>query len=362
MHVITKGDVGGAQTHVVELAGEQVRSGRSVVVVAGTDGPAIGRCRAAGCDVRVVPSLGRARARLGQREALHALRAVIDELDPDVVHAHSSNAGFVARLACRRSGTPCVYTAHGWPFQRGAAWRQRVLSFVGEFIAGRLGDGVICLTDAEAQRALRARVVRRDRLWVVANGLADDVEPVRRVGDGTPRLVMVARFAPPKLQRELIDVMSTLLDLRWSLTFVGDGPELAASHEHGIAALGDRVSFAGHRDDMAQVLAMADVSVLWSRYEGMPISVLEAMRAGLCCVASDLPGVRALFGDPPCGLVAADEAELARVLRRVVSEPEVRRALGVRARTRFEQSFSSTAMAASIDQVYGELLSRRVAR
>ena len=68
-------------------------------------------------------------------------------------------------------------------------------------------------------------------------------------------------------------------------------------------SLRGRVAFLGHRDDVAEILAASDVGVLWSRYEGLPISVMEYMRAGLCCVASDLPGVRALFGEQSAGLV-----------------------------------------------------------
>ncbi len=118
VHVITKGDVGGAQTHVVELATAQLEAGHQVTVVAGTDGPAMDRCRQRRASVVVVPALGEARRRLWQRAALADLRAALTGLRPDIVHAHSSNGGFLARIACRRAGLVCVYTAHGWPFQR----------------------------------------------------------------------------------------------------------------------------------------------------------------------------------------------------------------------------------------------------
>lgn len=360
VHVITRGDVGGAQTHVVELAGAQVEAGFDVTVIAGTDGPAVDRCRACGIHVVVVPSLGQARAQLWQRRALADLQVAIDAATPDIVHAHSSNAGFLARIVCRRSGHPCVYTAHGWPFQRGAPWPQRLLSFVGEFVAGRLGDGVICLTEAEAARARRSRVVRRGRLWVIPNGLADVPPDLRRrERDQPPAVIMVARFAPPKLQRELVDAMAGLLDRAWTMTFVGDGPELAACREHGHAVLGDRVRFVGHRDDVTMLLAEHDVMVLWSRYEGMPISLLEGMRAGLCCVGSDLPGVRVLFGDPPCGVIASDASTLGVELSAVLDAPATIRSHGDHARSRFVRCFSSSAMQASTSRVYAELLARR---
>jgi glycosyltransferase involved in cell wall biosynthesis len=358
VHVITKGDVGGAQTHVVELAAAQLAAGLSVAVIAGTDGPAIARCRDAGADTAVAPSLGESRSRLWHRHALRDLRAAIAATRPDIVHAHSSNAGLLARIACRRLGVPCVYTAHGWPFQRGAAYAQRVQSLAAELVGGRLGDGVICLTEPEAERARRARVARRDRLWVIPNGLADVAPELVRHdrSDAAPGIVMVARFAPPKQQRELVDVMAGIVDLAWTLTFIGDGPELDEVRAHGRAVLGERVRFLGRRDDVTSVLAEQDIAVLWSRYEGMPISLMEAMRAGLCCVGSDLPGVRMLFGDPPVGVVAADASELAVRLRELLDDGDERTRLGSLARCRFVEAFSAGALERATRAVYDTLL------
>lgn len=359
LHVITKGDVGGAQTHVVELATAQLAAGLRVSVVAGTGGPALERCAEAGCHTAVLEPLGRARSQIRQRDALRAFAETVMERSPDVVHAHSSNAGFVARIACRRIRVPCVYTAHGWPFQRGAALRQRVLSLAGELVAGRLGDAVICLTEAEARRARRAFVARRDRLWVIPNGLAD-VSPElvhHHDADAVPGVVMVARFAPPKRQRELVDVMARMADLPWTLTFVGDGPELEECARHGELALGDRVRFLGHRDDVTELLAEQDVLVLWSAYEGLPISVLEGMRAGLCCLGSDLPGMHELLGADG-GLTAPDAEGLADVLRTVLTDPALRTALGAAARRRFVERFTAGAVEEHTRAVYAAVIDR----
>ena len=362
--MITKGDVGGAQTHVVELALAQLGQGLVPVVVAGSDGPAMERLRNKGVEVHIVPTLSEARARLWHGAALRDIRAALGSIAPDIVHGHSSNGGLLARLASRRDGYPSVYTAHGWPFQRGAPRSQRAKSFVAEFVGGHLGDGVICLTEVEADRALRAKVVRRSRLWVVPNGL-DDVaarrDPTRDRG-GAAEIVMVARFAPPKLQSDVIRSLTSISDLRWNLTFVGDGPQLDQCIQLGRRLLGDRVRFLGHRDDVDEILSRSDIAVLWSRYEGMPIALLEAMRAELCCVASDLPGVRSLFGEPSAGLIASSEADLADTVRAVIVSDSLIQEYGGRARRRFEQSFSVSAMEAATRRVYDAVLARREGR
>jgi glycosyltransferase involved in cell wall biosynthesis len=356
-HVITKLDVGGAQTHVVELALGQVAAGYRIDIVAGCGGPAAQRLDQAAIAVRIVPELGASHGRFSQRAALAAVTRVLGEIRPDLVHGHSSNGGLHARLAARRLDLPSVYTAHGWPFQKGASWTQRLMSFAGEFIGGRVGNAVIVLTDAERDRAVRARVVRRDRLWVVPNGISDVPPGLRRaraLGDRPVALVMVARFAPPKLHAQLAAALAPLTDLQWTLQFVGDGPDLEACRAavDATPSLRGRVFFLGHRDDVAEVLAACDVGILWSRYEGLPMSVIEYMRAGLCCVASDLPGTRALFGDEPAGVVVDSEAAVRRILTDLLTTPARLDDLGGRARLRYESQYSLDALVARTEAVY----------
>ncbi len=180
----------------------------------------------------------------------------------------------------------------------------------------------------------RARVVRRGRLWVIPNGLAD-VPPScaggTRVGgpgarDGRP---VRSAQAPARADRRDGDAPARRLDADVRRRRP-DSSTTAATTARRL--LGDRVSFLGHRDDVPQVLAAHDVIVLWSAYEGMPISLLEGMRAGLCCVASDLPGVRVLFGTPPAGLVAGSPGELAAAIDQLVGDVGRRAELGARAR------------------------------
>ena len=355
VHVITKGDVGGAQTHVVELAAAQVASGHYVLVVVGSDGPAMDLLRSRGADVVVLDRFVHSPSPRADRATVADLTALFRRCSADVIHCHSSKGGLLARIAAHRAGIPVVYTAHGLPFQRGARITQRVQSYVGELIGGRLGDAIICLTPEEAALARQGRLAPSEQIHVIPNGLPDDA-PTRSAPspDATPRLIMVARFAPPKRQRRLVDALAGMTDLDWTITFVGDGLELADVRNHAADVLGDRAVFLGHRDDVSQLTAEHDVAVLWSGYEGMPIALMEAMRAGLACVASDLPGVRRMFGTTG-GVTALDEHALSLVLRELVTDPDAVCAAGTQARKRFLAQFRIDAMVSSIDDVYGQV-------
>ena len=363
LHVITRGDVGGAQTHVAQLAAHQCEAGDDVTIVAGVDGSAVQSARQRGVAVEIVPSLGDARASGSLRRAYLDVASCLRIVSPDIVHGHSSHGGLLARTAARRAGIPSVYTAHGWPFQRGAPWRQRLSSFAGELVGGRVGGAVICLTPSEAELAARSRVASRARVWIVPNGLEDvPMEERRRVGEpgDVVRLVMVARFAPPKLQAELIALLAGLADLPWELLLVGDGPDRAACEARATDLLDDRVRFLGHRDDVPAVLAGCDVGLLWSGYEGMPLALLEAMRAGLCCVANDLPGVRFLFGDDATGVVLSrDLPAFESGLRALLDDHARVRRLAIAARQRYEREFTMATMAERIRTVYESVLGDR---
>lgn len=364
-HVITKGDVGGAQSHVLHLAVEQHARGHEVVVLAGSSGLVTDELVARGIEVVVEPSLRRSIHPARDLLAASTLKDRLAERAPDIVHAHSSKAGLLARLAARRLRVPAVYTAHGWPFQPGAPLGQRLVSRAGETLAGRLWGHVICLTEAELHLARRGRVVPSRRLHLVPLGLPDvPASAGRATLDGCAerlgpvRLVMVARFAPPKDQAGLVGALASLRDLNWRLSFVGDGPERAACVALvGATQLSDRVEFLGERADVAEILAASDVAVVWSRYEGMPLALLEAMRAGVAVVCSDLPGARAVVGESGCALLATEAPTLATHLAALIRDPELRARLGRAGRDRFVAEHSVEKMCDLVDSVYRAALS-----
>ena len=358
LHVVTKADVGGAQTYVLELATAQMASGDTVAISAGSVGVMAAEAERRGLTVMSSPHLHREIGLRSELAALRGLREQIAEFSPDVVHAHSSKAGVLVRVATRRR-VPAVYTAHGWPFQAGAPLAQRMVSWLGETLAAHWWGEVICLTDAEKALARRWRVVSPRRLHVVPNGLPDVEEHLRadlRVREpGAPVvIVMVARFAPPKSQRRVLDAVTAMRPGGWRLDLVGDGPQLEECRAAATAlGLDDRVRFLGHRDDVGELLLASDIGLLWSRYEGMPLALMEAMRAGLACVANDLDGTRLLLADGASGLlVPFEDGALTTVLQRLVDDSDGRRGLAAAARARFENLFSIEGNERRVRQVY----------
>ncbi|MBI1292940.1 glycosyltransferase [bacterium] len=198
------------------------------------------------------------------------------------------------------------------------------------------------------------------QLGTLANGVDLEVftpPPSGRAGrDGPPRLFFVGRVTVQKgvdvLLKALADPRVMALD--WCLDLAGDGPQLAEYREQA-AALGltDRIVFHGWltREQVRPLFDTADVLVLPSRYEGMPIVVLEAMGCGLPVIATDIPGTRELIADGETGLLVKpeDSADLAAALARLIGDPAERLRIGAQARTDAEARWSWAARAEELE-------------
>jgi glycosyltransferase involved in cell wall biosynthesis len=350
VHVITKLDVGGAQSVVRELALHQSAAGHEVQVITGTIGPVASVLSDSGVPVFHHEGLVHAIDPLQDRRAGARLQTMLREIGPDIVHSHSSKTGLLGRRAARQLDLPSVYTAHGWPFQKGAPVKQRLLSWAGETSAGRSGGHIVCVTSSDFRLAERLRLAPESRVHLVPNGIGDEAIP--HVGSSDERFcaIMVARFASPK-RHDLVLQSLKLLPRKIQLVFVGDGPRMAGTRKKA-SSLSGRVDFVG-AGDPSRWLAQADAFVLMSDYEGLPMSILEGMRAGLPIIANDLPGVRDAITDGVEGLlVNKSPLALATALRSLAANQHLARDLGKHSQQRWQADFRSQVMNDRYFEIY----------
>lgn len=349
LHLITKLDRGGAQHQVRDLALAQRAAGHTVTVVHGVDGPTADILRAAGMDVVAVPHLRHRPGPVADHRAARAVEALLRERRPEVVHCHSSKGGLVGRIAAARVGVPAVYTAHGWPFRFGAV-THRVASITGEVLCGRLLPAhVVCVSRADL--AIARRFVPGHRLHLVRNGILDDPRPADPGADAAvPHVVMVARMERPKDHGAAIALFVAVRDLPWRATFVGGGSLL--DRWLGVArsaGLAERIDFTGDLDDPAAVLATAHVQLHLSGYEGLPLAVMEGMRAGLPVLCSGSGGLVELVGAELANDSAPRRAEM---LRRLLQDPARRGAEGARMRAAWMDGLDLARTVEGLDRCY----------
>lgn len=354
--VITRGEPGGAQVHVLDLV-RGMRERIAFHVAVGDDPFLPGELRRLGVPVSVVSALRRDPAPGHDRRALTHLRALIRRVRPHLVHTHSSKAGVLGRTAAWREGIVALHTAHAWSFSEGQPRRRVALSVPVEVLVGRITRRFVVVSEADRRIALRYRVARPERVRVVHNGVADTPWRADPGAGGIPTIAMVARMAPPKDHLLLLQALAEV-PAPFRLLLVGDGPDRARI-EAAIRRLGleDRVHLAGVSEAVPKLLAGAQVAALVSRQEGFPLTVLEAMRAGLPVVASDVGGVREAVEHGTTGLLVgrADRAGLASALNRLLVDPSLRRAFGEAGRRAYERRFTADRMVAETEGVYREL-------
>ena len=359
LYLITRAEPGGAQVHLLELLrGFRDRAELHLGVGEDQDGFLVEEARALGVRVHLLRHLVQPVRPVKDFRGLFEVMALLRKVRPHLLHAHSSKAGFLGRLAGRALGVKSVFTAHGWAFTDGVPEGMKRLALSMERLAGRLGDLVLAVSEYDRALALRHKVAPPERIRVVHNGVPDT--PFRAdPRKAPPRLATVARFAPPQDHAPLLKALSGLKELPWSLDLVGEGPLLPQAKALAEAlGLGERVRFLGRRLDVDRVLAEAQVFVLATNWEGLPLSVLEAMRAGLPVVATGVGGVGEAVVEGKTGFLVGrgDEEALRARLRTLLLSPDLRARLGEAGRRRYEEGFTLDGMLARVWAAYEEVL------
>jgi glycosyltransferase involved in cell wall biosynthesis len=312
------------------------------VVGACAEGPLLDGVRAEGFRVIAVPFVRRL-SPVAHVRAFRALVAILRAEQPDIVHAHMPISGFLARLAARIAGVPTVaYTCHGFLFNYGASSRsRRLLSFVMEWTAARVTDIFLTVSEAEAADASRLRIA--PSAVAVRNGRNPAVfrpDPIARARIraelGVPRdrvvVIAVSRLVWHKGYPELAAAMRSVPEAE--LWVVGErltsdrGEDMVALLR--TAGLGYRLRMLGYREDIPALLAAADIFTLPSRFEGLPMSVIEAMLTGLPVVATNVRGPDEQIDHDVTGLKVppGDAAALGAALNRLARDPDMRARMG----------------------------------
>ncbi|WP_264887134.1 glycosyltransferase family 4 protein [Stutzerimonas stutzeri] len=364
-YVITRSDaLGGASVHLLDLAQGMLRLGHDVVVLVGGTGTVTDRLQQDGIPYRSLTHLVRPFKPVSDIRALAELRQVFAEVRPDVVHLHSSKAGTIGRLAAISLGLPSIFTAHGWAFTEGVPLARRLVYWAIELLTAPLAERIITVSEFDRQLALRMRVGTAAKMQVIHNAVPDRPRPCLPARETTApvRLMMVARFEAPKDQATLLRALAQIESQDWQLDLIGNGPELHASRLLASTLGLDRhIRFLGDCRNVGELLEEADIFVLCSLWEGLPLSIIEAMRAGLPVVATRVGGVPELVAEGHTGLLAAagNIESLRSALLTLMQNREARQRMGVAGRMRYENHFRLDRMLDETLTVYSSVIQHR---
>ena len=352
---------GGVGRHVSDLASGLHAAGHEVILC----GPGLPSPVPSGCR-HVQLALERAVSPRVDAAAVRRLVTLVRQLAPDLIHAHSSKAGAIARLARSvHPRVPLVYSPHGYAFA-GHFEREveRTAYRLIERALSPLASRVIAVCEAEAR--LARAVGPSGRVRVVHNGVTVPPEPVEvdpRMSDlrrSGPVICTLTQLRPGKGMETLLDAMPAVLaaDPHAQLAVWGDGPDVSGlAGRARTLGIGPNVHFLGSTERPLSVMAGADVFAFPSLAEAFPYVILEAMSVGCPMVASHVGGIGEALADGTGLLVPpADPAALSAALTTLLSAPERARDLGWAARQRVVQMFGIRQMLDQTAQVYGDLV------
>lgn len=328
-HIAAPALFGGLERVLSGLARAQVARGHSVMVVAilspGAAVPSfLAPLSAAG--VRVETHHVGNRAYLAERRLV---RRLLRDAGTEVVHTHGYRPDFLHLGVARRLRLPIVSTAHGFASHKpGLALQERLQVF-----AWKRFDAVVAVSEALAQH-LRSLGVPPGRLSQIRNGLVTSPDPLSRddarqglgLPDSVPVIGWVGRLSAEKDPVLAVDALATSGTSDAHLCFIGDGGLREACLSRAAQlGLGDRVHLQGSRPEAARYLAAFDLLLLSSRTEGTPMTILEAVAAGVPVVATAVGGVPAVLGCDALLVGPQDAAALGAALRQALSDPTAAR-------------------------------------
>ena len=285
----------------------------------------------------------------------------------DVVHSHEFAMASYATVAARLSGLPSIITLHSaGAFLKSGRTRTAMRWAI------RTADVATTISDATRDAIVDSLRLQGSGLQTIPNGVPipeGDGSGVRSelgVDEAVSLILAVGNLYPVKghdiLIRALALVAQRKPDLPWVAAIAGRGEEhaslLALADSFGLS---ERVKFLGVRSDIGALLNGADIFVQPSRSEGMPLAVIEAMRAGLPVIASDVGGLREMIASGADGelVPAEDPQELASRLERLLEHPRERARLGRAARVSSGDRFGVESMVEQYLQLYLSLSGRR---
>lgn len=312
------------------------------------------------------------------------LRRLLRELRPDLVHTTLFHASQVGRLASVASDTPVLtslvstpYTARRLADPNVSRRKLRIVQGLDGWTARHLTDHFHAVSQAVKEAATSTLGIRPERVTVIERGRdprrLGSPGPDRRAAarerlgllPEAPVVITVGRQEYVKGQGTLIRAAAHLRKHHPALrVLLVGGPGHSSKEIEALVAsagLGDAVRLLGFRDDVPEILAAADVFALPSLWEGFPGAALEAMALGLPVVGSDLSSLREMVGPGAHGLLAEPESPeaLARVLDRVLSDPEFAAESGRGNRERFFERFTIARSAERMLELYRRVIERK---
>ena len=369
--MIDRPSLGGGQTALLLLAGNLDPQRFEVLVCSSGEGPLVEEVRSRGL-VHVPVPMGKA----FDFRTVKLISAALEKNNVQILHTHGGIAGFYGRWAAHQNRTPViVHTLHGIHYLHYRNPFLKRLYIVLERLFSRFTDGLILVSQADLGSARKHRLAPEGKMFVVRNGI-DRTSFFDSVGIQKKRLELglepaqpvvgtIARLDRPKgliyLLRAAPEIFRAFSDAR--ILIVGDGPlRKKLKNKASGAGLADKLLFLGERKDAVELLAIFDIFVLPSLWEGLPFVLIEAAALRKPIVATSVDGVTEVIEDGKTGVLVPpkDPQALAQAIIRLLRDKDAASRLAAGAANVIPPRFPLRRMVEQTQNLYLELLARKL--
>ena len=270
-------------------------------------------------------------------KAIKEVRTLIKKYNPDIVYAHSSKAGAIARVADIGLKNHCVYNPHGWAFNMRCSAKKKAIYTAIEKVAAPFCDKIICISDSEKKSALNKKICREDKLQVIFNGV--DIEAYEngvhgavkrrdlRIPEDAFVVGMVGRMSPQKAPDVFVKMAKKVKEKVPHFIIVGNGNQedeiRKYAEDNGFS---NSLHITGWVDNPMSYVELFDVACLLSRWEGFGLALPEYMMAGKPIVASRVDAIPNIIRNGENGLLVEvdDDIGASNAVLRIYQEKELK--------------------------------------
>lgn len=277
LQIITRTDLGGAQSVVINLANSFVDN-NDVIVAAGNGDGKMWQMLSPNVIKEYIPSLQRELSPLKELQTIKVFKELYQKYQPDVIHLHSSKVGFLGRLAFPKSKV--VYTVHGFDSIR-IAYRKFLPV---EKLLQRRCSAIVGVSEYDKRNLMNEGII--NHVETIYNGIKKPLslgeDPFIHLSHFRKKILCIARLAPPKNIDVFLEVASMLPD--YAFIWIGNQQEFSGKYPKNVFFMGSLPNAGAYNE-------YADLFMLSSNYEGLPMTIIEAMSFGKPVVASNVGGI-----------------------------------------------------------------------
>lgn len=377
-HVITKLELGGAQKVALHIVSGLDREKFIPVLITGKGGLLDKEAaELKGVRVYFISTLIRQIRPCRDVLGFFGILKILLKERPGIVHTHSSKAGILGRWAAFAAGVPVImHTIHGFGFNDRQKGIFRSILIWAERVTAKITDRLIVVTKEDKEKGLKHGIGTEEKYILIRAGIEVEayknlkIDRARKKGElgiSPDRKVVttVGPFKPQKNLKDFIEVAKKIHERSPDVLFLmaGDG-EQREDIEFLIYAYGlkENVKLLGWREDIAEILAVSDVFVMTSLWEGLPRTILEAMCMKLPVVANAVDGVKEIVKDGVNGYLTEpfDVERMAEIALRLLNDKSLRDAIGQRNFEKMTQEFDINRMLKDYEALYIKRASERI--